>query len=68
MIVASFSLILLTLTCLLEMWSRYSYRLSRQGKGRHRLPGTASRALVACPAPLARGSRGLQKIQMDNQL
>eukprot|EP00959_Pyramimonas_sp_CCMP1952_P250018 5226746-Pyramimonas_sp.AAC.1 len=42
------------------MWSRWPHRLSRQGKGGHRLPGTAGRAIFACPAPLARGSRRLR--------
>eukprot|EP00959_Pyramimonas_sp_CCMP1952_P262432 5487210-Pyramimonas_sp.AAC.1 len=41
------------------MWSRWSHRLSRQGKDRHGLPGTAGRAIFSCPALLARGSRGL---------
>eukprot|EP00959_Pyramimonas_sp_CCMP1952_P270299 5650246-Pyramimonas_sp.AAC.1 len=45
---------------LVAMWPRWSHRLCRQGKGKHRLPGAASRAIFACPAPLAKGSRGLQ--------
>eukprot|EP00959_Pyramimonas_sp_CCMP1952_P387710 8125617-Pyramimonas_sp.AAC.1 len=60
MIVAHFSLVLLMFIRHMAMWSRCSHRSSHEGKGKHRLPGTASRALLACPAPFARGSRGLQ--------
>eukprot|EP00959_Pyramimonas_sp_CCMP1952_P418741 8771961-Pyramimonas_sp.AAC.1 len=54
----SFFLVVLMLIRLMAMCSRWSHRLSRQGKGKHGPLGTASRALFACPAPLAGGSRG----------
>eukprot|EP00959_Pyramimonas_sp_CCMP1952_P200920 4202274-Pyramimonas_sp.AAC.1 len=45
---------------LFERVSRRPCRLSRKGDVGFRPAGSGSRSTCACPAPLARGSRGLQ--------
>eukprot|EP00959_Pyramimonas_sp_CCMP1952_P439390 9198455-Pyramimonas_sp.AAC.1 len=59
MFVTYLSLLLLMLIRFVAMRSRWSRRPGRQGKGKHALSGAASRVIPACPALLARGSRGL---------
>eukprot|EP00959_Pyramimonas_sp_CCMP1952_P025112 526959-Pyramimonas_sp.AAC.1 len=53
---------------LIDRLSRRPHRHRRRGRCRHRLPGTASRVLFACPAPSAKGSRGLQDNSNDHPL
>eukprot|EP00959_Pyramimonas_sp_CCMP1952_P039871 833608-Pyramimonas_sp.AAC.1 len=59
---------MLVLVYFADRLSRRPHRLSRQGRCRHRLPGTASRALPARPALLGKGSRGLPHNSSDRPL
>eukprot|EP00959_Pyramimonas_sp_CCMP1952_P323747 6775523-Pyramimonas_sp.AAC.1 len=59
MSVAYLSLLLLMFIRFVAMRLQLSHRPGRHGKDRHVLSGAASRVMLACPAPLAWGSRGL---------